>query len=242
MKVNFAFCLKTHRPTLFSTPSCRIFHLFHLRISSSRHFKPGFQKNMEYCVDAENPISYHHLIISSSHLIHLITLLLLGCKGEDGYDGPPISLKQKNRDVWRSGKPNGDSSDLYCYRGMWPRRQYWDELNNVADKQAKDCKWYYPYQEHTTPEGAKLQQDHERSRNEFKKQICLIKWGLWVAVAALVINTIALIYTVSAKPLTEKHYQQTWCDEHGRQIEVILANRIKADCMSDTNAVELDCR
>ena len=38
----------------------------------------------------------------------------------------------------------------------------------------------------------------------------------------------------------EKWYQERWCNENGGKVEVVLADRTRCDCLTSTNAVELD--
>jgi hypothetical protein len=38
----------------------------------------------------------------------------------------------------------------------------------------------------------------------------------------------------------EKWYQERWCREQGGQIEVILPDRTRCDCVTDTHAIEFD--
>jgi hypothetical protein len=38
----------------------------------------------------------------------------------------------------------------------------------------------------------------------------------------------------------EKWYQEQWCRERGGQIEVVLPDRTRCDCVTDTHAIEFD--
>jgi hypothetical protein len=38
----------------------------------------------------------------------------------------------------------------------------------------------------------------------------------------------------------EKWYQQRWCAEKNGQVEVVLSDRTRCDCLTDTNALEFD--
>lgn len=38
----------------------------------------------------------------------------------------------------------------------------------------------------------------------------------------------------------ERHYQQAWCDAMGGQMEVMLPDRTRVDCLTDEYAVEVD--
>jgi hypothetical protein len=38
----------------------------------------------------------------------------------------------------------------------------------------------------------------------------------------------------------EKWYQERWCREQGGQIEVVLSDQTRCDCVTDTHAIEFD--
>ena len=38
----------------------------------------------------------------------------------------------------------------------------------------------------------------------------------------------------------EKHYQDKWCAEHNGRAEVVLPDKTRADCITETNAIEFD--
>jgi hypothetical protein len=38
----------------------------------------------------------------------------------------------------------------------------------------------------------------------------------------------------------EKWYQERWCREQGGQIEVVLPDKTRCDCVTDTHAIEID--
>jgi hypothetical protein len=38
----------------------------------------------------------------------------------------------------------------------------------------------------------------------------------------------------------EKWYQERWCREQGGQIEVVLPEKTRCDCVTDTHAIEFD--
>ena len=51
---------------------------------------------------------------------------------------------------------------------------------------------------------------------------------------------LSLAAEASAKHLRlEKSYQEQWCKDRG-QVEVVLADKTRCDCLTATNAVELD--
>ncbi len=39
---------------------------------------------------------------------------------------------------------------------------------------------------------------------------------------------------------TEKYYQERWCSEQKGQVEVVLPDKTRCDCLTATNAVEFD--
>lgn len=41
-------------------------------------------------------------------------------------------------------------------------------------------------------------------------------------------------------PHSEKWYQQHWCSEHRGQAEVVLPDSTRADCITETHAIEFD--
>jgi hypothetical protein len=38
----------------------------------------------------------------------------------------------------------------------------------------------------------------------------------------------------------EKWYQERWCRERGGQVEVVMPDRTRCDCLTDNNAIEFD--
>ena len=60
--------------------------------------------------------------------------------------------------------------------------------------------------------------------------------------AALIIITIFLIPSLllAKREHPEKWYQERWCREQGGQIEVVLPDRTRCDCVTDTHAIEFD--
>ena len=47
--------------------------------------------------------------------------------------------------------------------------------------------------------------------------------------------------TATAKHLHhEKYYQEIWCAERGGQVEVVLPDRTRCDCVTSTHAIEVD--
>ncbi|MBU4231741.1 MAG: hypothetical protein L6277_15050 [Desulfobacterales bacterium] len=57
-----------------------------------------------------------------------------------------------------------------------------------------------------------------------------------VLLILLIIPSIAL----AGHKHPEKWYQQQWCSEHGGQVEVILPDKTRCDCLTETHAIEFD--
>ncbi len=59
---------------------------------------------------------------------------------------------------------------------------------------------------------------------------------------ALIVSIIflfpSLVFVKQEHP--EKWYQERWCREQGGQIEVVLADKTRCDCVTDTHAIEFD--
>ncbi len=64
--------------------------------------------------------------------------------------------------------------------------------------------------------------------------------------AALILIIILIIIFIFPAPLLakrehpEKWYQQKWCEAHRGQIEVVLSDGTRCDCVTDTHAIEFD--
>ena len=57
----------------------------------------------------------------------------------------------------------------------------------------------------------------------------------------LIIALLLIASTAYAKHLhPEKYYQAEWCEEMKGQTEVILDDKTRVDCITETNAVEVD--
>ncbi|MDH5299301.1 MAG: hypothetical protein OEV91_09810 [Desulfobulbaceae bacterium] len=62
-----------------------------------------------------------------------------------------------------------------------------------------------------------------------------------VVKACLLVAAILVAAPVKAKRLhEEKWYQDQWCARQRGQVEVVLADRTRCDCLTSTNAVEFD--
>lgn len=53
-----------------------------------------------------------------------------------------------------------------------------------------------------------------------------------IGIAVLPANSKNLYY--------EKDYQQLWCKQHNGRLEVILPDKARVDCVTDTHAIEFD--
>ena len=64
-----------------------------------------------------------------------------------------------------------------------------------------------------------------------------MKWG------ALFFSVIVLLFatTAQAKRLhPEKWYQSQWCQDNNGQVEVVLPDRTRCDCLTREHAIEFD--
>lgn len=64
----------------------------------------------------------------------------------------------------------------------------------------------------------------------------------WIVVFSLM-STLALFQVnvvFAAHEHKEKYYQEKWCSEHNGQAEVVLSDKTRADCITDTHAIEFD--
>ncbi len=60
---------------------------------------------------------------------------------------------------------------------------------------------------------------------------------------AALLFIIVLIFAVPAlakREHPEKWYQQKWCDAHRGQVEVVLLDGTRCDCVTETHAIEFD--
>lgn len=60
----------------------------------------------------------------------------------------------------------------------------------------------------------------------------------WITVPFLLLACIACFFSTSHA--SERSYQLTWCAAHGGAVEVVMPNGTRADCITDTHAVEVD--
>jgi hypothetical protein len=58
---------------------------------------------------------------------------------------------------------------------------------------------------------------------------------------ALCVAVLLMSTTAQAKRLhPEKWYQTQWCQDNNGQVEVVLPDRTRCDCLTDTHAIEFD--
>jgi len=49
-----------------------------------------------------------------------------------------------------------------------------------------------------------------------------------------------LLCASTAHAQSERYYQDKWCAEHGGQVEFVLPDRTRVDCLTETHAIEFD--
>ncbi len=60
------------------------------------------------------------------------------------------------------------------------------------------------------------------------------------------ITSISIVLSILPPPLwaqrehPEKWYQVKWCEAHQGQVEVVLPDGVRCDCVTDTHAIEFD--
>lgn len=57
-----------------------------------------------------------------------------------------------------------------------------------------------------------------------------------------ILTTLLILFTSTAYAHThlEKEYQQVWCTQNNGQMEVVLPDGARVDCVTDTHAIEFD--
>jgi len=55
-----------------------------------------------------------------------------------------------------------------------------------------------------------------------------------------IVAILLLSMATSAHALPESHYQDKWCTEHKGKAEVVLPDKTRVDCLTDSHAVEFD--
>jgi hypothetical protein len=60
-----------------------------------------------------------------------------------------------------------------------------------------------------------------------------------LTLAALIVAAV-LILPLTSLLAAERDYQKSWCDAHGGQMEVVMSDNTRADCVTATHAIEFD--
>lgn len=61
-----------------------------------------------------------------------------------------------------------------------------------------------------------------------------------LAIAALAVVAILLLLSVAPLFAAERDYQKAWCDAHGGTMEVVLPDKTRVDCLTETHAIEFE--
>lgn len=61
-----------------------------------------------------------------------------------------------------------------------------------------------------------------------------------VSLSVIVFILFSATAAVSARKNPEKYYQEKWCNEQSGKTEVVLPDRTRCDCLTETHAVEFD--
>lgn len=61
----------------------------------------------------------------------------------------------------------------------------------------------------------------------------------WISIITVLLVMVPSL--AEAKRLhPERYYQEAWCKAHDGQVEVVLPDRTRCDCLTDTHAIEFD--
>jgi len=60
------------------------------------------------------------------------------------------------------------------------------------------------------------------------------------AALILVISIIVSVSLIFGENRSEKYYQKQWCDSHNGEIEVLMRDYTRCDCVTETHAVKVD--
>ena len=73
-----------------------------------------------------------------------------------------------------------------------------------------------------------------------KNSLCVLRASV-VKISLILIIIFLLPSLLSAKrEHPEKWYQEKWCEAHKGQVEVVLPDGTRCDCVTDTHAIEFD--
>ena len=81
--------------------------------------------------------------------------------------------------------------------------------------------------------------DSERALEKAVKDATATKRGIIALLGLFILTAVAGIYA-GAQAHTERHYQEIWCKEQGGEIEVVMPDKTRCDCVTETHAVEMD--
>jgi hypothetical protein len=56
----------------------------------------------------------------------------------------------------------------------------------------------------------------------------------------VVLGVVGIKLSAAKREYPERYYQQIWCNEHNGQVEVVLADGTRCDCLTTTHAIEFD--
>ncbi len=59
-------------------------------------------------------------------------------------------------------------------------------------------------------------------------------------VAALIVAAILVLLPMASLFAAERDYQKAWCDAHSGTMEVVLPDKTRIDCLTETHAIEFD--
>ena len=61
-----------------------------------------------------------------------------------------------------------------------------------------------------------------------------------VAFVIIILLLLLPAQVLAKREHSERWYQQRWCRERGGQVELVLPDKRRCDCVTDTHAVEFD--
>ena len=75
--------------------------------------------------------------------------------------------------------------------------------------------------------------------NFFGSRTSYVTVGIIIC-SVLIYCCIVEVTSGAKKKHPEKYYQEIWCKNVGGEVEVVLNNRTRVDCLTDTHAIEFD--
>ena len=73
-----------------------------------------------------------------------------------------------------------------------------------------------------------------------KNGLCALRASVVKITLILIIMFIFPSLLLAKREHPEKWYQEKWCQAHGGQVEVVLPDGTRCDCLTDTHAIEFD--